>query len=122
RPIVEPESRVSRLELLRILEEADDLAALGVRGHAVPKLRCELRRARLYDRVDSLGDRPVTVGHLRDLREHGTLVVRLAGLSAAALCRPHLLSPLLHSGPFLFGESLRSRVGFGGTHGGLPRI
>src|SRR5207237_355940 len=32
RPVAEPERRVPRLELLRGLEETDDLAVLGIRG------------------------------------------------------------------------------------------
>ena len=34
---LEAERRVPRLELLRALEEADDLAVLGIRGHPVPE-------------------------------------------------------------------------------------
>ena len=40
--VVEAECRVPRLELLRGLEEADDLAVLGIRGHPVPELRREV--------------------------------------------------------------------------------
>src|SRR5436190_2147012 len=39
RGFLEAERRVPRLELRRALEEADDLAVLGVRGHSVPRLR-----------------------------------------------------------------------------------
>src|SRR5215204_5522534 len=39
RLVAEAERRVSRLELLRALEEADDLAVLGIRGHPVPRFR-----------------------------------------------------------------------------------
>jgi len=39
RRVIEAEPRVSRLELLRSLEEADDLAVLiGIRGHPMPGL------------------------------------------------------------------------------------
>src|SRR5215471_10740313 len=41
RHVVEAERRVPGLELLRGLEEADDLAVLGVRGHPVPGSRRE---------------------------------------------------------------------------------
>jgi hypothetical protein len=34
--VLETECRVSRLELLPALEEADNLAVLGIRGHPVP--------------------------------------------------------------------------------------
>src|SRR6266511_4115905 len=39
RRVLEAERRVPRVVLLRALEEADDLAFLGVRGHPVPGLR-----------------------------------------------------------------------------------
>ena len=39
RRVAEAERRVPRFELLRALEEADDLAVLGIRGHPVPGLR-----------------------------------------------------------------------------------
>src|SRR4029453_3560322 len=41
RRVAEAQRRVPRLELLRALEEADDLAVLGIRGHAVPGFRRE---------------------------------------------------------------------------------
>src|SRR5258706_3444565 len=41
RPVAEAERCVPRLELLSVLEEADDLAVLGVRGHPVPEFRRE---------------------------------------------------------------------------------
>src|SRR6202049_4129399 len=37
--VLETERRVSRLELLPALEEADNLAVLGIRGHPVPGFR-----------------------------------------------------------------------------------
>ena len=39
RRVAEAERRVPRVELLRALEEADDLAVLGIRGHPVPESR-----------------------------------------------------------------------------------
>ena len=39
RSLLETEGRVSRFELLPALEEADNLAVLGVRRHAVPGSR-----------------------------------------------------------------------------------
>src|SRR5207249_10151864 len=47
RRVAETERRVPALELLRVLEEADDLAVLVIRGHPVPELGREGRRARL---------------------------------------------------------------------------
>src|SRR5713226_7483489 len=41
RLVHEAERRVPRLELLRALEEADDLAVLGIRVHLVPESRRE---------------------------------------------------------------------------------
>src|SRR5437762_11190093 len=41
RRVAEAERRIPRLELLRGLEEADDLAVLGIRGHPVPGPRRE---------------------------------------------------------------------------------
>src|SRR5439155_21061975 len=38
RRVAEAERRVPRLELLRVLEEADDLAVLVIGGHPVPEL------------------------------------------------------------------------------------
>src|SRR3954462_7011969 len=45
RLIAEAEGRVPRFELLRALEEADDFAVLGIRGHPVPGSRREGWRA-----------------------------------------------------------------------------
>src|SRR6267143_5131721 len=42
RLVAEAERCVPRLELLRVLEEADDVAVLGIRRHPVPESRREL--------------------------------------------------------------------------------
>ncbi len=55
RAVVEAERRVPRLELVRGLEEADDLAVLGICGHPVPELRREGWRAGFDDRMEPLG-------------------------------------------------------------------
>src|SRR5437879_12164816 len=39
RLVAEAESRVPRVELLRALEEAGNLAVIGIRGHSVPASR-----------------------------------------------------------------------------------
>src|SRR6266705_115736 len=52
--VLETERRVSRLELLTALEEADNLAVLGIRGHPVPGIRRERRRAGFDDRMQPL--------------------------------------------------------------------
>src|SRR5712691_7721074 len=49
RLVAEAERRVPRLELLRALEEADDVAVLGIRGHPVPESRREAWRAGFDD-------------------------------------------------------------------------
>src|SRR5438874_13261048 len=50
RAVVEAERRVPRLELVRGLEAADDLAVLGIRGRPVPELLRDGRRARVHNR------------------------------------------------------------------------
>ena len=78
RLVAEAERRVPRLELLRALEEADDLAVLGIRGHPVPGLRREGRRAGFDDRMEPLGHGAIRLRHLGDLREHVAFPIRLA--------------------------------------------
>src|SRR5262249_57302973 len=56
RRVAEAERRVPRVELLRALEEADDLAVLGIRGHPVPGFWREGWRAGFDDRMEPLGD------------------------------------------------------------------
>src|SRR5215471_7945405 len=68
--LLETQRRVSRLVLLPTLEEADNLAVLGVGGHAVERLGREGRRAGLDDAVDPFRDRTIRLRHLGDLREH----------------------------------------------------
>src|SRR6266545_5113166 len=55
RRVVEAERRIPRLELLRALEEADDLAVLSVRGHPVPGFRREGWPAGLANRLEPCG-------------------------------------------------------------------
>src|SRR4051794_30371997 len=50
RTLVEAERRVPVVELLRALEEADDLAILGIGGHPIPGFRREGGRASFDDR------------------------------------------------------------------------
>src|SRR4051794_1392583 len=70
RLIAETERGVPRLELLRALEEADDLAVLGICGHPVPGSRGEVWRAGLDDFMEPLGHDAIRLRHLSDLREH----------------------------------------------------
>src|SRR2546429_5542543 len=77
RLVAEAERRVPGFELLRALEEADDLAVLGIGGHSVPGSRREGRCAGLDDGVDPLGQGAIRSRHLGDLREHVAFPVRL---------------------------------------------
>src|SRR5215212_5926632 len=119
RLVVEAERRVPRAELLRALEEADDLAVLGVGGHPVPGLRGEGRGARFDESVEALGHGAIRLGHLGDLRQHVALPVRLAGARAAARSRLQLPGALPYRGSFLLRESL-GRLS-GGARSGLLR-
>src|SRR5207302_7878583 len=98
RLVAEAERRVPRFELLRVLEVADDLAVLGIRGHPVPGCRREGWRAGFDDRMEPLGQPAIWFRHRGDLREHGALPVRRVRLQ--------LLGALLHRGSFLVRESL----------------
>src|SRR2546425_545364 len=122
RRVAEAERRVSRLELLRGLEEAYDLAVLGIRGHPVPGPRREGWRAGFDDRMEPLGHGAIGFVHLGDLREHGAFPVRLVRARAASRGRLPLLEVLLHRGSFLVRESLELLVGRGGALGGLLRV
>src|SRR5262245_48644237 len=55
RLVAEAQRSVPCVEFLRALEEADDLAVLGIRGHPVPGFRGEGWRAGFDDRMDPLG-------------------------------------------------------------------
>src|SRR6267378_230672 len=121
RLVAEAERRVPRVELLRALEEADDLAVLGIRGHPVPESRREGWRAGLDDRMEPLAHGAIRFRHLGDLREHGAFPVRLVRARAGARGRLHLLDALLHRGSFLVRESLVPLFR-GGTLGGLLRV
>src|ERR671911_1390064 len=116
RRVVEAERRVPRFELLRALEEADDLAFLGIRGHPVPGFRREGWRAGFDDRMEPLGRGAIRFRHLGDLREHVLFPLSLARF------RLQFLSALFHRGSFLGRESLGSLVCRGGALGGLPRV
>src|SRR5436190_14903854 len=96
--VVEAERRVPRLELLRVLEEADDLAVLSICGHPVPEFRRETWRAGFDDSMEPLTHGAIRFLHLGDLREHGGLVVRLARLQ--------LFEARLHRASFLVRQSL----------------
>src|SRR5207237_9151470 len=106
------ERRVPCLELLPGLEEADDLAVLGIRGHAVPESRREGWRAGFDDSVEPLAHSAIRFPHLGDLFQHGAFPVRFVG------CRLRLSYSLLYRGSFLLRECL-VRPFRGGALGGL---
>ena len=120
RRVAEAERRVPRFELLRALEEADDLAVLGIRGHPVPGFRREGWRAGFDDRMEPLGHGAIRFLHRGDRREHGAFPVRLVLVRARG--RLQLLAALLHRGSFLVRESLGFLVDRGGALGGLLRF
>src|SRR5215216_3563326 len=113
RLVAEAERRVPRFELLRALEEADDLAVLCIGGHPVPGFRREDRRAGFDDRMEPLGHGAIRSLHLSDLREQGSFPIRLFSF------RLQLLGALLHRGSFLGRESLGCFAG--GSLSGLLR-
>src|SRR2546426_11314434 len=119
RLVAEAEGRVPRLELVRALEEADDIAVLGVRGHPVPGSRPEGWRAAFDDGMEPLGHGAIRFRHLGNLREHVAFRVRLLRARAAARFRLQLLDALLHRGSFLVRESFDRLAGHGGPLGGL---
>src|SRR3990172_1063883 len=111
--VAEAERRVPRVELLRALEEADDLAVLGIRGHPIPGFRREGWCAGFDDRMEPLGHGAIRFRHLGDLREHVVFPLRLARTWSAARGRPELLGALLYRGAFLVRESLGRLAGSG---------
>ncbi len=83
--VLETERRVPRLELLPALEEADNLAVLGIRGHAVPGFWREGRRAGFDDGMEPFGHAAIRFRHLGDLREYLAFPVGLTRERAFAL-------------------------------------
>src|SRR6266516_515873 len=121
RLVAEAERRVPGFELLRALEEADDLAVLGIRGHPVPGSRRDRRRAGFDDRMEPLSHGAIRFRHRGALREHVAFPVCLARARATARGRLQLLGALLHRGSFLVRESLGRLAARGGALGGLLR-
>src|SRR5262249_4829463 len=97
RLVQEAERRVPRFELRRALEEADDLAVPGIRGHPIPESRRESWRAGFDDRMEPLAQGAIRSRHRGDRREHGTFPVRLVPGRAGA--RGCLLRGLLGGAP-----------------------
>src|SRR5436853_5067953 len=97
RLVAEAERGVPRLELLRALEEADDLVVLGIRGHPVPGFRREGRHAGFDEGVEPRGHDAIPFRHRGDLRQQVAFPVRLARLQ--------LLDAVPHRASFLVRES-----------------
>src|SRR5205085_7714768 len=95
--------------------ETDDLAVLGIRGHAVPGCRGDGRRAGYDDGMEPLGHGAIRFLHLGDLREQVTFSV---GLACGDLL---LLDAVHHRRFFLVRESRVPLFGRGGF-GGLLRV
>src|SRR5712692_4687148 len=121
RLVAKAERRIPRFELPRWLEEADDLAVLGIRGHPVPESRREGWRAGFDDSMEPFAHGAIRFPHLGDLREHGAFPVRLVRARVAARGRLQLLGALLHRGSFLVRESLERLADRAGALGGLLR-
>src|SRR3989449_37949 len=119
RLVAEAERRVPGVELLRALEEADDLTVLSICGHSVPESRREGWRAGFDDSMEPLAHGAFRFRHLADLREDGVFPVRLV---RAARRRLQLLDALLHRDSFLVRESLELLADRGGALGGLLRF
>src|SRR5437879_12465887 len=119
RLVAEAERRVPGVELLRALEEADDLAVLGIRGHSVPEFRREGWGAGFDDSMEPLPHGAFRFRHLADLREDGFFAVRLIRARAAARRRLEFLDALLHRDSFLVRESLELPADRGGALGGF---
>src|SRR6184192_4745108 len=115
RRVAEAERRVPRLELLRGLEEADDLAILGIRGHPVPEFRREGWRAGFDDSLEPLAHGAIRFPHLGNLCQHSAFPVRFVG------GRLRLSDALLYRGSFLVREYL-ARPFRGGALGGLLSV
>src|SRR2546428_14088984 len=114
RLVAEAERGVPGVELLRALEEADDLAVLSICGHSVPESRREGWRAGFDDRMEPLAHGAIRFPHRGDLREHGAFPVLLVRLQ--------LLDAILHRASFLIRESLELLAARGGTPGGLFHV
>jgi hypothetical protein len=120
RLVAEAERRVPRLELLRALEEADDIAVLGIRGHPIPGFWREDWRIGFDDRMEPLAHGAIRLRQRGDLREHGAFPVRSVRALAARV-RLQLLEVLPHGGSFLVRESLGLLSDRGGALGGFLR-
>ena len=77
RLVLETERRVPRVELMCALEEADDLAVLGICRHPVPSSRREGRCVGFDDSVEPLANGAIWSWHRGDCCKHGAFPVCL---------------------------------------------
>src|ERR1700674_2225881 len=119
RLVAEAERCVPRLELLRALEEADDVAVLGIRGHPVPEFRREPWCAGFDDGMEPLAHGAIRCRHRGDLREHGAFLARLSCARVGARGGLHLLGVLPHRCSLLVREYLGRLANRGGLGGFL---
>jgi len=118
RRVAEAEGRVAGVELVRALEEADDLSVfIGVGGHPIPGPGREVGGAGFNDLMDAHGHGAIRFWHLGDFCQHGSFTLRPV-LAEARFCL-QLSSALLHRRPFLVRESLGGFAGRGSAPGGL---
>src|SRR6266852_6110870 len=89
------DTRRSVSKILPALEEADNLAVLGICRHPVPGFRRERRRGGFDHGMEPLGHAAIWFRHLGDLREYVAFPVRLTRERA-----PSLFEGLLHGGSF----------------------
>ncbi len=84
----EAERGISRFELCRALEKADDFAVLGVSRHSVPKPGHKIRCRALDDRVQPLADGAIRCRHRGKSRAHQAFPGRVlrAGARRCLFC------------------------------------
>src|ERR1700680_1671801 len=98
--VAEAERLVSDFELPCVLEVTDHIAVLGVRGHSVPRLRCEARCCGRDPRMDLLGNGATRLLQPGDSRKQLRLPIRLGRLGL------QLTDTLARGGLFFSAESL----------------
>src|SRR5215469_6027407 len=97
--VAEAEGRVPRLELLGVLEVADHISVLGIRGHPVPGSRRQPRCGGFDERMQPLREAAIRLRKCGNLRQYGGFIVRLVALALRGI--------FLHRGPLLVRESPR---------------
>ena len=119
--VLEADSGVPRLEFGRALEETNDFAVLGVRGHSVPGSGRQGWRGGFDDRMEPLAQGAIRFRHRGDRREHFAFPVGLLRTWTAARIRLQFPGSLLHCPSLLIRESAGRLPDRGCAPGGLPR-